>query len=284
MQRRDEKLFRRDYLDQLAGIHHAHPVDRLRHQAHVVPNQDHRRAQLLLHALQRVDHLPLDDDVERAGRLIGNNHLRLQANRNRDADPLFHATAQLVREHVGDSGFEPNLLEQVGYVAGRLGVALAYAVVAQPEQNLVLDPLDGVERVHRPLRHHRDLGEAHPPHLLLVKREQIGLAEQHRARLDPPWRPDHPHQRQSDRRLTAARLADEAEALAACQPEGDAVDGFHRPCRRVVVDAQVFDVEHRCARDRRRRDKWTLQPPPARKRTTHPARGRGSRLSRRLAS
>ena len=40
---------RRD-LDQPAGVHHAEPVDELRHQAHVVADQDHRRAELLLHA------------------------------------------------------------------------------------------------------------------------------------------------------------------------------------------------------------------------------------------
>ena len=45
------------------------------------------------------------------------------------------------------------------------------------------------------------------------------------------------------RRLPASRLADEAEGLAAREPEGDAVDGAHRARRRLELDRQVAHLE-----------------------------------------
>ena len=76
MQRVGEDLADRADLDQPPGVHHRHPVDELRHQAHVVADQDHRGAELVLHAVERLHHLALDDHVERAGRLVGDDHLR----------------------------------------------------------------------------------------------------------------------------------------------------------------------------------------------------------------
>ena len=42
-----EHLAHRRDLDQPAGIHHRDPVDELRHQAHVVADQDHRGVDLV---------------------------------------------------------------------------------------------------------------------------------------------------------------------------------------------------------------------------------------------
>ena len=50
-------------LNEPAGIHDAEPFNELRHQPHVVADQDDGRAQFLLHARQRRHDVPLYDDI-----------------------------------------------------------------------------------------------------------------------------------------------------------------------------------------------------------------------------
>ena len=65
---RDRRL-----LDLLAGVEHRDPFRRLRHDAHVVGDQDQRHAGLLLQVEQEVEDLRLDGHVERRGRLVGDD-------------------------------------------------------------------------------------------------------------------------------------------------------------------------------------------------------------------
>ena len=69
---REDVAHRRE-LDDLARVHHPKSIHRLRHQPHVVSDQNHRRANFVLYLLQGVQNLALHDDVERAGRLVGND-------------------------------------------------------------------------------------------------------------------------------------------------------------------------------------------------------------------
>ena len=98
-------------------------MDELRHQPHVVADEDHGRAELLLDAPQRVHHLLLNDHVERRGRLVGDDHARLQADGYRDAHALFHSAGQLVRVHLADLRPQTDLLEQIGNPSGPVPLA-----------------------------------------------------------------------------------------------------------------------------------------------------------------
>ena len=61
-----------------------------------------------------VHHLPLHDDVQRAGRLVGDDQLGSQADGDGDADALLHAAAQLVRKHVRHVAPQTDAVEQLG--------------------------------------------------------------------------------------------------------------------------------------------------------------------------
>src|SRR5689334_21435429 len=98
-----EHLAYRAYLGQAPGVHHGHFVYELRHQAHIVTDQNDRRADLVLHAVDRLHHLALGYHIERAGRLVGDNHLRLEQDADRDTHALLHTTTQLVRVHFEDA-------------------------------------------------------------------------------------------------------------------------------------------------------------------------------------
>ena len=72
-------LVERRLLDDPAGVHHHHPVGGLGDHAEVVRDQDHRHCGLVLQVAQQVEDLRLDGDVERGGRLVGDQQLRLAA-------------------------------------------------------------------------------------------------------------------------------------------------------------------------------------------------------------
>ena len=66
--------------------------------AEVVRDEDVREVELVLQVVEQVDHLRLDRDVERRDRLVGDDQLRVQRERARDADALSLAARELVRD------------------------------------------------------------------------------------------------------------------------------------------------------------------------------------------
>ena len=157
---------------------------------------------------------------------------------------LLHAAAQLVRVAIGDARRQADLLEQADDARLRLGPSRPLAVIAQRVDDLAADPQHRIERVHRALGDQRDRRQPQPPHLLFRHRQEIDPVEQRFARLDSAGRLDQAQQRQRDRRFARAGLADQAEAFAASQIEADAVDRPDRTARRVIVHAQVANLEN----------------------------------------
>ena len=123
-----------------AGVHDAEPVDELGHQPHVVADQDDRRAEFFLDAPQGLDDLPLHHDVERARRLVGDDHARPQADRDRDHDPLFHPAAQFVRIFVGDLPPKSDRRKQLADPRVQPRPRQRFAMVAQRVGELVGAP------------------------------------------------------------------------------------------------------------------------------------------------
>ncbi len=81
----------------LAAIHDHDPVGHLGDDAHVVGDEDHGHAHLVLQQSDQRQYLCLDGDVERGRGLVGDEQARLARERHRDHDPLPHAAGQLVR-------------------------------------------------------------------------------------------------------------------------------------------------------------------------------------------
>ena len=86
-----EQAGRRLHLHLLAGIHDHDPVGGLRHHAHVVGDQHQRHAAFALEIQQQVDDLGLDGDVQRRGRLVGDQQAWIAGDRHGDHHPLVHA-------------------------------------------------------------------------------------------------------------------------------------------------------------------------------------------------
>ena len=84
-------------LDELAEVHHPDPVRQVLDDREVVGDHDRGHAVLGLQALHQVQDLRADRHVERADRLVGDDHLRLEHQRPGQRDPLPLTAGELVR-------------------------------------------------------------------------------------------------------------------------------------------------------------------------------------------
>ena len=186
----------------------------------------------------------LHGDVERSRRLVGDQELRAARERDRDHDALPHAAGIAVRIVVEALARvrDVHLLEQLDRALARL-VARDVEVPLHRLGQLQADRERRVQRRHRILEDHRDLAAAHVFELVLRELVQHAALEADLAGLDPRRRHEQPHDRERRHRLAAARLADDAERLAAIDREADAVDRVHVARPRREIRAEVVDLE-----------------------------------------
>ncbi|CDN41594.1 hypothetical protein BN871_AI_01050 [Paenibacillus sp. P22] len=105
-----EQLHRRSFLDDDAAVHEHDMVRHVLGETHLMRHDDHRDA-FPGDAPDDRQHLPDELGIERRGRLVEQDDLRLQRQRPGDADPLLLASGQLARVGVQLLA-EPDLLQQ----------------------------------------------------------------------------------------------------------------------------------------------------------------------------
>ncbi len=84
-------------LDDAAGVHHGHVVTHLRNHAEVVCDQHDRGVGAPAEIAEQVQDLCLSGDIERRGRLVGDQQRGVVDQRHRDHHALAHAAGKLVR-------------------------------------------------------------------------------------------------------------------------------------------------------------------------------------------
>ena len=212
-------------LDELAGLHDGHPVAQVGDDAEVVRDQEHRHVTLGLQVAEQVEHLGLHRDVERRGRLVGDDQVGVGRHRAGDQHALRHAARDLERVRVeralrvGDA--DP--VEQLSAFS-----VASFLLIPRPDpqrlDELTADRERLVEVRHRLLRDVPDAAPADPRVGALV-----GVVEQRALVVDraagdvaaPRKQAEH---RERRLRLARARLADEAVDLALADLHRDAVD------------------------------------------------------------
>jgi len=123
-----------------------------------VADHDQRHAVGRLQADEQIEDLLLDGDVERRGRLVGDQQLRIAGNGHGDHDALALAARHLVRERaqaplgVADA----DQLQQLD--GARVAIALVHSEVeAQHFLDLKAHGEAGIERGDRLLKDHRNV-------------------------------------------------------------------------------------------------------------------------------
>ena len=97
MRHRREHRAGRARLHHPPRIHHHHPRGRGTHHAEIVGDQQQREPLLRREFAEQVEHLRLHRDVERGGRLVGDQQLGAAGERDRDHHALALAAGELVR-------------------------------------------------------------------------------------------------------------------------------------------------------------------------------------------
>src|SRR5208282_3403573 len=110
-----EQLGRVRLLHYARGVENRHIVGILGDHAEIVRYQDDRETEPLLEIADQVENLRLDRNVERGGRLVGDQQVGVARERHRDHHPLAHPAGQLMRVVV-DPAFrigDPDHLERL---------------------------------------------------------------------------------------------------------------------------------------------------------------------------
>ena len=165
MLRLPEKDIARGLFNQLAGVHNSDTIRHFRDHAQVMCYQQHGHATLFLHLSDQFQHLRLDGDIQRSGRLIGDQQIRITGQRHSDHDALFHTAGQLVRVFaiaacgVGDT----DIVQQFHHPLLHLP-ATHTLVLFKAFCNLVADGHHRIQRCHRLLEYHGDAAATHSAH------------------------------------------------------------------------------------------------------------------------
>ncbi len=123
-------------------------------------DEDVAEAELLLQAIEKINHLSLDRDVQRRDRLVEQKHLWVQSKGPRYTDALTLAPGELMRKAVAVLGVQPDRREQLLDSLPAL-VPVVAAVHPQRLSDDLSDRHAGVEGGIGILKHELDL----PPEL-----------------------------------------------------------------------------------------------------------------------
>src|SRR2546427_11094634 len=145
-------------LEQLAAVHDPDLLRDLRDDGDVVGDDDHRDVQLPLQVANLREDPVLHDHVEGRRRLVRDQELGVAREGHRDHRPLPHPPAELVRVPGDAALVDPDAAEQLQRPVAGLLLRHVREVRQERLRDLVPDPVHGVERVHRALEDHRDLG------------------------------------------------------------------------------------------------------------------------------
>ena len=234
-------------LDDLARVHDRHPVGAAGDHTQVVRHQDHRHVELVAQPVDQLQDLLLHGHVERRGRLVGDEQLRLADQRHGDHDALPLAAGELVRVVVVAAGRAGDA-DQAEHLHDPLpGLRLGHAAV-QPQRlgDLRADGGDRIERGHRVLEDHADVDAADAPQGRLVQRHQVDPVEEDLPADDLPARRQQPLDGHRGHRLAAAGLADDAQRLTSVDGQRDVVEGVHDRAAEPDVrrDGSQFQQRH----------------------------------------
>jgi len=198
-----------------------------------VCNPDNRQAVLVAQALDQVDDLRLDGDIQRGSRLVGYEQLGLACQGHGDHGSLAHPTGKLVwvigqaELGLGDS----HLVKQLRRAVARLSRRHAQ-VRLQRLSELPPDGQHRVERSHRVLEDHADLRAADLAHLVVVHLQQVAAKEKRRTSGDFRRRRRQQAQHgEHGHAFSTAAFSHQANGLVFIHGEGNPVHGVDRPIR-----------------------------------------------------
>ena len=240
-------------LHDAAGVHHGDLVGEAGDHRQIVRDPDQPGAVGCRELLHLGQNLRLYGDVQRRGRLVGDQQIGMMQQRDGDRHALPHAAGELMR--IGCETFigagDPDHAKGIARTRARLGVR-DLGVRPHRLDHLRVDAQDRIERHHRVLEDHRDAVAAQGAHLALGEfREILALVQDRAADNASRWI-DQADDGEAGDRLAGAGLADQSQHLSARDGERHVVHRLHHAGAREEMRAQVAHFEgrggHRCSR------------------------------------
>ena len=238
-----ERLDRR-FFDHLPGIHHDHAVGHLGHHAEVMGDQHDCCRGLGAQRTHQGQHLRLDGDIERGGRLVGDQQRRLAQQRHGDHHPLAHAARHPVRIVVDALLGRRNAHAPQHF--DRRASRLRHRQAAMAHQHLGQLCAHGegrIKRGHRLLEDHRQPIAAQIGQRPRGQAKEVAAFESDGTRHAGRRAGHQAHDRQGGHAFAATRFADDAQGLAGSHGEAHTVNRTRRAARRVEGNPQVVDLE-----------------------------------------
>ena len=188
-----ENLRRCSLFDETPRIHDAEAVSHMRVDAHVMGDEQDRRANLALNAANHTEHLLLHQDIERGRGFVGDNEIRATDRGERKRGALTHAAGQLMGvgfQHRRGK-FDPR---QMGDdLLLELLPAAADVRIREIDESRS-KPAKRIQDIHRALHDIGKVPPADPRHLSRWSAVHSAVAGQeseiHAAANDLHWRPD----------------------------------------------------------------------------------------------
>ena len=210
-----EDVLSSSLLDDLPGIKHGHLVGDAPDHSEIVADEDHGQAALATQLLEQLEDLRLDRDVERRGRLVEDQQIRLGGEDAGDQGALAHAARQFVRVGLGNGlGLDDaDLVEQLDCPReGALGREAT--MMNQPFANLVANTQRRIEHREGVLEDQADPRAAQAPTFLGVHDHDVLPVEQDTSGGDRRLLRQEAHRGERDRALARPGLADQSKRRA----------------------------------------------------------------------
>ncbi len=237
-----EQRVGRRHLDQAAEVHHAHARGDVIDDREVVADEEIGELQAALQVDHQVQDLRLHRDVERRGRLVAHQELRMARQRAGDRDALALAAGEFVRILASVGRRQPHLAQaladlvlEVGLVPGRPKARIGSATMSNTRQR-------GLRLAYGSWK------------IICMRRRSAAMSARLRGpamslpsnSIEPAGRRIEADHQAGHRRLAAARFAHQREGLALGDLDVDAVDRLHDLAR------PAFQRAHQPGRRRRR--------------------------------
>jgi hypothetical protein len=189
---------------------------------------------------QQLEHLDLHGDIERRGRFVGDQQLRLAGHRLRDHRALQHAAGKFERilARAASCLRDAHAVEQL-HGAGQRRAPIEAAMHAQALGDLFADAHARIECRQGVLEYDADAVAANRIPLALVGMCQCGAVEYDLSARDVRSGRQQADRTQGRNRFATARFADQRQCFAGLDLQVDTAHRLHHCAMRIDVHAQL---------------------------------------------
>ena len=176
MLRRGEDALRGAAFHDFTVVQHHHLARDIRDHAQVMRNHQNRHAELGLQFGDEFEDLRLNGDIQRGGRLVGNEQRRVANQRHRNHGALAHAAGQLERVAIQRLA-RMREADDFQHFAGQFHALGAADITVQKQRfrDLVADGMQRRQRHHRLLENQRETAAAQIAHGAPARVERDGV-------------------------------------------------------------------------------------------------------------